>query len=157
MTGFYLLVLLGYNPHAVFSLFTGAEISQDILEARIQWETIDQLLCIIGGFLWLAALVYYGCQSGGACLYCGRRDGPDGWQGPNQAARWGRIAVYVAMAAPVFYALTRYAMALGLPLGMSEEYLHRGQGSGTWTSGLFLATFGLVGAVLMLGLIQDWG
>ena len=40
---------------------------------------------------------------------------------------------------------------------MSEEYLRRGQESGTWISGLFLATFGLVGAVLMLGLVQRWG
>jgi hypothetical protein len=61
------------------------------------------------------------------------------------------------MVVPVFYALTRYAWALGIPLGMSEEYLRRGQESGTWTSGLFLATFGLVGAVLMLGLVQRWG
>ena len=65
--------------------------------------------------------------------------------------------MYVAMVAPVFYALTRYAWALGFPLGMSEEYLRRGQESGMWISGLFLATFGLVGAVLMLGLVQRWG
>ena len=80
-----------------------------------------------------------------------------GGQSPDKAARWGRIAVYVAMVVPVFYALTRYAWALGIPLGMSEEYLRRGQESGMWISGLFLATFGLVGAVLMLGLVQRWG
>src|SRR5512142_2961244 len=40
---------------------------------------------------------------------------------------------------------------------MTEETLRRGQESGTWTSGLFLSTFGLVGAVLMLGLVQRWG
>jgi hypothetical protein len=61
------------------------------------------------------------------------------------------------MVAPVFYALTRYAWALGFPLGMSEEFLRRGQESGMWTSGLFLATFGLAGAVLTLGLVQRWG
>jgi hypothetical protein len=61
------------------------------------------------------------------------------------------------MVAPVFYAFTRYAWALGFPLGMSEEYLRWGQESGTWISGLFLATFILVGAVLMLGLVQRWG
>jgi len=65
--------------------------------------------------------------------------------------------VYVAMLAPVFYALTRYAWALGLALGMSAEELRRGQARGTWIAGLFLATFGLVGAVLMLGLVQRWG
>jgi hypothetical protein len=115
------------------------------------------LLCLIGGFLWLAATVCYGRRSGDACLYCGRRDGPEGWQEPNQAARWGRIAVYVSMVAPVFYAFTRYAWALGFPLEMSEEYLHQGQQSGMWTSGLFLATFGLAGAMLTLGLVQRWG
>jgi hypothetical protein len=157
MTALDLLVKLGYIPYAVLSLFTGAKFGQTYLESLTQWATIHQLLCLIGGFLWLAATVCYGRRSVGACLYCGRRDGPEGWQRPNQAARWGRIAVYVAMVAPVFYALTRYAWALGFPLGMSEEYLRRGQESGTWTSGLFLATFGLVGAVLTLGLVQRWG
>ena len=76
---------------------------------------------------------------------------------PNQAARWGRTAVYMAMVVPLFYALTRYAWALGFPLGMSEKYLRSGQESGMWTGGLFLATFILVGAVLMLGLVQRWG
>jgi len=61
------------------------------------------------------------------------------------------------VAAPVFYAFTRYAWALGFPLGMSEEFLHRGQESGMWISGLFLANFGLVGAFLMFGLVQRWG
>jgi hypothetical protein len=157
MTALNLLVLLGYIPYAILSLFTGAEIGQVILKGWTQWETIHQLLCLIGGFLWLAATVSYVRRSGDACLYCGRRDSPEGWQSPSQAARWGRVAVYVAMVAPVLYALTRYAWALGIPLGMSEEYLRRGQESGTWTSGLFLATFGLVGAILMLGLVQRWG
>ena len=125
--------------------------------AWTQWTVAHQLLCLIGGFLWLAATVSYARRSGDACLYCGRRDGPEGWKSPSNAARWGRIAVYVAMVVPVFYALTRYAWALGIPLGMSEEYLRHGQESGMWTSGLFLATFGLVGAVLTLGLVQRWG
>ncbi len=157
MTDLNLLTLLGYIPYTVFSLFTGSKFGQKILEAWTQWATIHQLLCLIGGFLWLAATVSYARRSGDACPYCGRRDGLEGWSSPGQAARWGRVAVYVAMVAPVFYALTRYAWALGFPLGMSEEHLRRGQESGTWISGLFLATFGLVGAVLMLGLVQRWG
>ncbi len=157
MTGLDLLVLLGYIPYTVRSLFTGAEFSQVYLEGLTQWGTIYQFLCLIGGFLWLATTVSYVRRSADACLYCGRRDGQEGWTSPNNAERWGRIAVYVSMVAPVFYALTRYAWALGFPLGMSEEYLHRGQESGMWISGLFLATFGLVGAVLTLGLVQRWG
>ena len=61
------------------------------------------------------------------------------------------------MVAPVFYALTRYAWALGITLGMTQEYLRAGQESGIWTSGLFLATFILVVALMMLGLVQPWG
>jgi len=119
-----------------------------------QWTTIHQLLCLIGGFLWLAATVSYTRRSGDACLYCGRRDGPEGWQSPNQAAHWGRTAVYVAMVAPAFYALSRLSWVLGIPLGLSEEQIR----GGTWVSGAFsLGTFALVGAVLMLGLVQRWG
>jgi hypothetical protein len=61
------------------------------------------------------------------------------------------------MVVPVFYALTRYAWALGIPWGMTEEYHRLGQERGEWISGLFLANFALVGAALMLGLVQRWG
>jgi hypothetical protein len=61
------------------------------------------------------------------------------------------------MLVPVIYAVTRYAWALGIPLGMSEEHLRIEAAKGTWISGLFLANVGLVGAVLMLGLVQRWG
>jgi hypothetical protein len=40
---------------------------------------------------------------------------------------------------------------------MNEAYLRQGMTTGMWTSGLFLATFGLVGALITLGLIQRWG
>ncbi len=156
MTGLDLLVKVGYIPAALIGLFT-AEKGQAYMEAWTQWATIHQLLCLIGGFLWLAATVSYARRSTDACLYCGRRDGPEGWTSPNNAARWGRIALNLAMVAPLFYTLTRYAWALGIPLGMSEEYLRSGQARGTWIGGLSLASFGLVGAVLMLGLVQRWG
>jgi hypothetical protein len=154
-----LLEMLGYVPYTLVGLLTGAKIAQIYLEtlAQIKWTIAHQLLCLTGGFLWLAGTISYARLSGDACLYCGRRDGPEGWQGPGQAARWGRIAVYVSMVVPVFYAITRYAWALGFPLGMSEEYLRGGQVSGIWIGGLFLANFALAGAVLMLGLVQRWG
>ncbi len=127
MTSLDLLVKLGYLPYAVISLFKGADFGQTYLKSLTQWATLHQVLCLAGGFLWLAATVCYARRSADACVYCGRRDGAEGWQGPNQAARWGRVAVYVAMVAPIFYAFVRYAWALGIPLGMSEEYLRQGQ------------------------------
>jgi hypothetical protein len=157
MTGLNLLITLGYTPLGIVKLLSGAAFGQVYLGMLTDWALLHQLLCLIGGFLWLGATVSYARRSGDACLYCGRRDGPEGWNSPDNAARWGRIAVYVAMVAPVFYAFTRYAWALGVPLGMTDEYLRSGQESGTWISGLFLATFGLVGAFLMLGLVQRWG
>ena len=159
MIEFNLLIQVAYIPFLVFNLLTGNELGQVFLEglAQSKWTIAHQLLCLNGGFLWLAATVSYARRSGNACLYCGRRDGPEGWNNPGNAARWGRIAVYLAMVAPVLYAITRYAWALGIPLGLTEEYWRQGQERGEWISGLFLATFGLVGALLMLGLVQRWG
>jgi hypothetical protein len=157
MTDINLLILIGYIPITIVKLLSGDEVGRVLLGAWARWTVVHQLLCLVGGFLWLAATISYARRSGEACLECGRGDGPEGWTSPGNAARWGRIAVYVAMAAPVFYAVTRYAWALGIPLGMTEEHLLHGQESGTWISGLFLANFGLVGAALMLGLVQRWG
>jgi hypothetical protein len=157
MPGLNLLVLLGYVPYVVFGFLTSGNIGHKYLESLTRWTVAHQLLCLIGGFLWLAATVSYRRRSGEACLYCGRREGPERWQEPSQAARWGRIAVYVSIVAPVFYAFTRYAWALGFPLGMSEDDLRRGQERGLWIAGLFLANFGLVGAGLTFGLVQRWG
>lgn len=156
MTDLMLLETLGYVPFTLFRLVTGGDTSF-FLEALTHSTVAHQLFCLIGGFLWLAATVSYVRRSGDACLYCGRRDGPEGWQAPDQAARWGRIALYVAMVAPIFYAFVRIVWALGYPLGMSEEYFRSGQERGMWVAGLFLAAFGVVGAVLMLGLVQRWG
>jgi len=156
MTGLSLLTKFGYIPGVVLGLLT-AEKTQAYLTSWTQWATIHQLLCLIGGFLWLAATVCYTRRSGDACLYCGRRDGPEGWTRPEQAAHWGRIAVYVAMVAPVFYAFVRSAWALGFPLGMNEERFLSGQENGVWIGGLSMAVFGIVGVFLMLGLVQRWG
>jgi hypothetical protein len=66
--------------------------------------------------------------------------------------------VYVALVAPIFYVLTRYAWALGFSLGMNEEFFRSGQESGKWIgAALSLGNFILVGALLMLGLVQRWG
>jgi hypothetical protein len=155
MTGLTLLVLLGYVPYVVVGLFTGSEVSHRYLADLTRWPVVHQLLCLAGGFLWVAATTVYARRSGDACPYCGRLDLPEGWQTPGRAARWGRMAVYVSAVAPVLYAVTRYAWVLGFSLGMSEKDLPRGQGA--LLSGVFLATFGLAGVVLTFGLVQRWG
>jgi hypothetical protein len=155
-TDLILLESLGYVPFTLFRFLTGADTSY-YLRLLAGSGVERQLFCLVGGFLWLGATVSYARRSSDACLYCGRGDDAQGWQSPESAARWGRIAVYVAMAAPLLYAFTRYAWALGWPLGMTRAYWQAGQEQGLWVSGLFLATFGIVGALLMLGLVQRWG
>jgi len=64
MTGLDLLVLFGYIPYTIRSLFLGDEISQVFLKGWTQWTMIHQLICLIGGFLWLGATVRYTRLSG---------------------------------------------------------------------------------------------
>jgi hypothetical protein len=156
MTGLDLLTKVGYIPAAILGMLNNEKF-QAYLSNWTQWTTIHQLLCLIGGFLWLANTISYARLSGDACVYCGRTDAEEGWTTAKQAARWGRIALYVAMVAPIFYAFTRIVWALGIPLGMSEEAYRQGQEIGSWIGGLSLAAFNLVGAALMLGLVQRWG
>ncbi|GAA3744528.1 hypothetical protein HDA32_002821 [Spinactinospora alkalitolerans] len=157
MTDVNLLAALGYVPYGVYGLTTGAPVGEVFVNAVVAWPIPHQYLCVVGGFLWLMATVAYARRTGDACMACGRRSGTQGWTAPASAARWGRVAAYVAAVIPVLYAVSRYAWALGIPLGISEDFLRQGREQGAWTSGAFLATFGVVGAILTLGLVQRWG
>lgn len=123
----------------------------------IPWPVLNQFLCILGGCLWGAAALVYQRTSQGACAYCGRADQTTGWTIPTAAARWGKWVTYIAVIIPVLYAVTRLAWALGIPLGVSQEFLREGQEVGMWWAGAALATVALGGAWLTVGLIQPWG
>ena len=75
----------------------------------------------------------------------------------EQAARWGRGATAVAVATRWFYAATRWAWALGIPLGLTTELFEFGRASGLWAVGGGLATLAIVGAGLTTGLTLPWG
>jgi hypothetical protein len=125
----------------------------------LPWPVANQLLLMLGGLLWAATALAYRRRIRGACGSCGRTD-PTGEEETRAAAlRWGRRAVAVAVAVPVFYALTRWAFALGIPLGVSREGLQKEarESPGIWLAGAMLATMGAGGAVLTLGLVQRWG
>jgi hypothetical protein len=127
-------------------------------ESALPWPVVNQFVCIAGGLLWAATAIAYGRLSRDACGYCGRTgDDTAGWTLPESAASWGKWATYVAVAVPVLYAVTRWAWALGIPLGISEEFLREGQATGLWWAGATLATIAVGGAILTLGLIQRWG
>lgn len=123
------------------------------------WPVANQLLIIFGGLLWAGTALAFQRRVRGACARCGRTAAPSGWTTPAGAARWGRWAVGVAVTIPVLYALTRWAWALGIPLGVTSEFLREEsrETPGIWLAGAMLATVAVCGAILTLGLIRPWG
>jgi hypothetical protein len=123
------------------------------------WPVVNQVVLIGGGLLWAATALAHRRRMHGACDACGRTAAPAGWTTSAGAARWGRWAVAVAVVIPVLYALTRWAWALGIPLGISRAML-REEARDTpdiWLAGALLASVAAGGALLTLGLIQRWG
>jgi hypothetical protein len=123
----------------------------------ITWPVVNQFVCIAGGLCWAGAALAYQRQGRGACVTCGRTSESSHWTTPVAAARWGRWATAVAVVIPLLYAATRWAWALGFPLGISEELFREGQATGMWWAGAALATVAIIGALLTLGLVQRWG
>jgi hypothetical protein len=148
------LVAVAYAPIVLIGAPFGWPPGVSILDV-FPWPVVNQFFCIFGGLLWAATTVAYGRRSRSACESCGRDDA--GWTTPDSAARWGRWATYVAVVIPVLYAVTRWAWALGFPLGISEELLREGQEVGLWWVGAALATIAVGGAILTLGLVRKWG
>lgn len=67
----------------------------------------------------------------------------------------GRISTAIAVLCPLVYATTRFAWALGIPLGLSDKFLKQIQP--IITNGLGLAVAATLGAILTLGLVRPWG
>src|SRR5690606_37811188 len=153
-----ILARLGYLPvtlvMAPFDPVTRAAI-QDFVGPG----PLLQVALLTGCALLVASTWRFVRRAAGACESCGRRhDGHDpAWTTPEAAARWGRRAALVAAAAPAFYALTRIAWVLGIPLGFSPDDVADLAGDDGWVAALGLGGFALVGAVLTLGLYQRWG
>jgi hypothetical protein len=153
---FRVLVVVAYAPilllGAPFGTLEGVRLSE-----AIPWPVANQGICLAGGALWSAAAIAYQRRTRGACPYCGRTDADAGWTTPRSAARWGRWAVRVAVAVPLLYALSRWAWALGFPLGITDEFYRQGRAVGLWWRGAALATLAAAGALLTLGLVRRWG
>ena len=123
----------------------------------VPWVVQHQFICILGGFLWAAAALAFWRRSRNACASCGRSAQPPKWTQPENAARWGSWAVWLAVVLPLFYAATRIAWAIGIPLGITRAFLREGQEIGMWWAGAALASVDVGGALLTLGLRQRWG
>ena len=116
-----------------------------------------QLLLMALGVLWGVVAVTARRRLSGACSRCGRGAEATRWINPARALVWGRWAVGVAVVVPAVYALTRLAWALGLPLGVSREFLvvQQQESPTIFLAGAFMAMLALmlfytVGGLLLL-------
>ncbi|MEV4115673.1 hypothetical protein [Nonomuraea sp. NPDC049695] len=134
-----LMMGVAYTPLLLVAPAFGWSLGGATFADAWPWPVLNQLLCVLGGLLLAAAALAYG-------------RGRSHWFTPAR----GRTATYVAAVVPLVYCLTRWAWALGIPLGVSREFLAEGEG-GLWLAGAYLATFGALGGVLTLGLAQPWG
>ncbi|MFJ6510409.1 hypothetical protein ACIQMO_09220 [Streptomyces sp. NPDC091406] len=123
----------------------------------INWTVINQLFAVVSVGLLVASAIVHQRRTSGACTGCGRTGSGAGRPSPESAARWGRRAAYTAVLVPLLYASTRWAWALGIPLGISDELWEEGKEDNLWIAGAALATMGALGSLLTLGLVQRWG
>lgn len=142
------LALVGYAPLLLVSAPFGWP---EVNYAEVfTWPLLNQVFAMLGGFLVAAAVLAWQRRTRAAGQ-------PAGWTAPAAAARWGRWATAVAVAAPLVYATTRYAWLLGIPLMGSEELVRDLHADGSVWAGAWLGTFAVFGAILTLGLVRPWG
>ena len=153
---FRLLVVVAYAPILLLGAPFGWPSDVRFFDA-IPWPLINQAVCMIGGVIWACAAIEYQRRlrsargSAGRTIYMGR------WTMLVASRRFGSAMVASAVAIPVLYAMTRWAWALGYPLGITEAFFRDGQAVGLWWMGAALGTLALVAAGLTLALIQPWG
>ncbi|RAO45805.1 hypothetical protein GAR06_03323 [Micromonospora saelicesensis] len=149
------LVVLGYLP----ILIVGAPFGWPPVDYAdiFTWALFARFAALAGGLLLAGAVLAWQRRTAAACVGCGRNHTDRGWTTPAAATRWGRWAAGIAAVIPFTYALTRFAWAAGIPLGISREFLTEMQDSGLVWAGFGLAAFATVGAILTLGLVQRWG
>jgi hypothetical protein len=148
-------VFVAYTPMVLVGIPFGLD--PGVLSEVLTPAMVNQLACMAGGLLWAAASVGYWRRTGTTSRRPDRADDAARWTTAQSAAAWGRWATYAAAGVPIVYALTRYAWALGMPLGVGEELFRQGQETGLWLIGAALATLAVIGALLTLGLAQRWG
>ncbi|HEU4542868.1 MAG TPA: hypothetical protein VFR23_17190 [Jiangellaceae bacterium] len=143
------LALAGYAPLLIVGAPFGWPPGVDYAEA-FDWPLLNQAFAILGGFFVAATVLAWQRRTRA-------EDGVPAWAAPAAAARWGRWAVYVAVVVPLTYAVTRYAWLLGIPMFVTDEFIDDLHADGAAWAGGWLATFAVIGAVLTLGLVQQWG
>lgn len=120
----------------------------------MDWRVINQVFCIVGGFIWGGSAIAYSRLSQNACGHCGRNDATEG-SSAKATAKWGKWVTYLAVLMALPYGIIRWAWALGIPLGTNDSSM-----VGNEDNVLAEAILGglcIGGGILTLGLIKRWG
>ncbi len=130
----------------------------------LPWPVLNQLILIIGGALWVGVAVQArrSARHGPKTSESPGSPGLPGSRAPRDPIadgliRLGPPATLLAVAIPLVYAGTRFAWALGIPLGLSPELYQQGREIGLWAVGAGLASVAVAGAALTVGLRMRWG
>jgi hypothetical protein len=120
---------------------------------RLDWPVLHQGVLVLGGILWAMTAISYRQKSAGADS--GRSKANLAVDRPPALVRWGKAATWVAFLMPLPYGLTRLAWALGISLGIDQDFTGTPLTARIGEAGL--ATLAIGGAILTLGLIRPWG
>ncbi|MEH7225962.1 hypothetical protein V7112_19290 [Bacillus sp. JJ1566] len=119
------------------------------------WQMVNQIICMFGALLWIFSAVSFQRKIRNACRHCGRKEnGP-----PFVLIKWASWITVIAALAPLPYAVTRFAWALGIPLGVGDQFLEESvkvNPAATLTEWVF-GGLCIGGGLLTIGLIQKWG
>jgi hypothetical protein len=117
---------------------------------------VNQALFALAGLAWLVAASEHARNARTATTGISTATADTGGPATSLAtARWGRWATAVAVAVPLWYAATRFAWALGIPLGITRHLLN--ELGDLRYAGATLGALAVAGAALTLGLVQRWG
>ncbi|GIE95144.1 hypothetical protein [Paractinoplanes rishiriensis] len=143
-----LLMITGYVPILIVGFPFGYP-PVDYSEI-LTWVLGNQAFAVAGGLLLCRTVLRWQFRTAGACADCGR----PALSGP---VRWGPAVTYVAAVIPLLYAVSRVGWALGIPVGVTPEFLDELRRTGLVWAGLGLGLFAIAGSILTLGLVQRWG
>jgi len=137
-----IMMTAGYFPVMLVAALAGqAELS--MIATMLTWPSVNLLILMAAG----VSLMLLGTRA--LITEAGRPGSAAG------ALRVGQYATAVAVAVPVVYAVTRFGWLLGVPVGISDQFLaHIAE---ITPIGAGLSTIGLIGAVLTVGLVRPWG
>ncbi|WP_052665061.1 hypothetical protein [Nitriliruptor alkaliphilus] len=154
-----LLAFLGYTVVLPFLAWFEPALLPAFVAAVTRPDTIFQLTATLGAVLWGNAALRYRRAERAACVTCGRTPGwsvTDEARTRSRALRTGQVASWVAAGGLLIYPAMRIPWLFGIRIGVDAETWAQLQEEGV-EAGIALGLAGLVGAVLIAGLVRDWG